>query len=132
MGIMGAATKNGNYGTKMEEQASSGMPQNLDCAPATLTLFAELVNALHPGAGGRTIVKLLDGKARRTTILDWRSGRRGTPQWALDLLAAKLRAQGIERLTLAERASRAPPRPGLSAGAKNLAAWKARQNNGPK
>jgi hypothetical protein len=124
---MGAAAKLRELWNQDKKRVPLGYPRIFDLADAT-TLFAELVNALHPGAGGRTIVKLLDGKAKRTTTLDWRGGRRGAPQWALDLLAAKLRAQGIERLALADRASRAPPRPGKQAGAKNLAAWKARQN----
>lgn len=101
------------------------MQQNFD--RSHVTLFAELVNALHPGAGGRTIAKLLDHRARRTAVLNWRAGRRGTPQWALDLLAAKLHARSTEHLAIVARAKQAPPRPSLKAGAANIRAWHARR-----
>ena len=95
------------------------------------TIFFELVETLHPGATGKTLVDLLDGKAGRVQALHWYAGRRGVPRWAIDLLAAKVqaRASAIERTLEAARS--APERIGLSAGARNLAAWRARQNKTP-
>jgi len=91
------------------------------------TLFAEAVEALQPGAGGRAIVKLLNGKAKRTSVLDWRSGRRQAPQWALRSLADQHRALANYHAALADQLDAQKERPGLSAGALNLAKWRARK-----
>jgi hypothetical protein len=122
---MGAAAKNGNYGTKMEARDSLSHKQNFDAQSATP--LAQLANMLKPGATGRDLVELLDRRARRTQALAWRSGRRGTPKWAIDLLIAKIHARASATLSALERFKSVPDRPGY-VGAKNLAAWKARQN----
>jgi hypothetical protein len=96
----------------------------LDLKP--VTTFARAVEALQPGAGGRSIVKLLDGKAKRHAILNWRAGRRQAPQWALQLLARKIRERAAELATVASEAHNEKERLGLSAGALNLAKWRAR------
>jgi hypothetical protein len=108
------------------EHAQPGYRPNFDSKP--VTPFAALVEVLHPGAGGRTIVKLLDGRAERTRVLHWKAGRRGTPQWAIDLLRRKLAERHAQELEVDAIAAAAPPRPGLRAGAKNLAAYNARRN----
>lgn len=102
---------------------SIGYHENLNMAP--VTGFAALCEALQPGASGSDIAKLLDHRAERTRICHWKAGRRGAPQWAIDLLRAKLTARHARELELASRAIAGP---GLAAGAKNLAAWKARQS----
>lgn len=69
------------------------------------TPFARAIEWLKPGATGRDIVNLLDGKANRTTALDWRSGRRAPPQWAIDRLRQRIVAcavDGIDAIGLAE------------------------------
>lgn len=91
------------------------------------TPFARAVELLEPGAGGKAIVALLDGKANRTTALDWRSGRRRPPKWAFAILAAKLRAQTQMPWQLAMDLERLNERPGKKAGAANLAAYRARR-----
>jgi hypothetical protein len=91
---------------------------NFDLAP--VTAFAELVHAVKPGATGKDLVELLDGRAERTRALHWRAGRRGPPQWAIDLLIAKLTAQHARQLAIAAKAK---PGRGLKAGAKNLAIY---------
>lgn len=88
-----------------------------------MTPFAQLVEAVHPGAGGRTIVKLLDGRAQRTTVLNWKAGRCGAPLWAIDLLKTKLRQRYERDMAIANRVT---PGPGLKAGAINLARYRQR------
>ena len=83
---------------------------------------------LRPGATGKDLVELLDGKAERTLTLHWRSGRRSAPRWALDALHAKLRARHAQDLAIVELALSAPERPGKQAGARNLAAYLAKRN----
>jgi hypothetical protein len=92
------------------------------------TPFAELAEVLHPGATGTDLAALLDGKAGRTVVLAWKAGRRGTPQWAIDLLREKLRQRHERERAISDKAAAAPARPGLKAGAKNLAAYLARRN----
>lgn len=94
--------------------------------PAT-PLF-ELANTLRPGATGKDLVELLDGKVERTVALHWRSGRRGTPAWALQLLADKIERDARERLERANRLRQTKERPGLKAGALNLRKYHASKN----
>ena len=105
--------------------APLGLTRDFDLKPVT-PLF-ELANILRPGATGKDLVELLDGRAERTQALHWRAGRRGTPTWALQLLADKIERDARERLEQANRARQAKERPGLKAGALNLAKWKARR-----
>lgn len=105
---------------------SPGHALNLDAKP--VTPLAQLANILKPGATGTDLVTMLDDKVERTLALHWRSGRRGTPRWALELLAAKIQARASAMQQVAESIRSVPDRPGLSAGAKNLAAWHARRN----
>ena len=91
------------------------------------TPFSRLVEVLRPGATGRDLVELLDGKANRTTALHWRSGRRGVPQWAIEILRDKLRRRHERERLIADHIATLPERPGLRAGAKNLAAYLARR-----
>ena len=93
-----------------------------------VTPFAELVYTLRPGATGKDLVELLDGRVERTCALHWRAGRRGAPQWALQLLADKIERDARERLERANRLRQTKERPGLKAGALNLAKWRARKN----
>ena len=90
---------------------------------ASVTPFAQLIEALKPGATGKDIVALLDGKAERTRALHWRAGRRGSPQWAVDLLRSKLRQRHEQERAIADRQIVGP---GSKAGARNLAVWQAR------
>lgn len=92
-----------------------------------VTPFARAIEALEPGAGGRAISKLLDGRATRHAALNWKAGRRAAPKWALDLLAVKLRAKAAKPVTIAAELERIPPRLGQRAGAKNLAEYLARR-----
>lgn len=89
--------------------------------------FRQAVDCLHPGATGRDLVELLDGRAKRNAALHWYAGRNNPPPWALQLLAAKLRASAEPLRAIARDLERIPERPGLRAGAKNLAAYLARR-----
>ena len=92
-----------------------------------MTPFAEGIEALQPGATGRDMVDLLDGRAKRTTALEWKSGRHRAPRWALQLLASKIRQRANQQAAIAARLDATPERPGYAAGAKNLAAYLARR-----
>lgn len=83
-----------------------------------------MIETLQPGAGGRAIVKLLDGRALRHNVLHWKAGRAKPPAWAVDLLRAKLQRKHEHERTIAAQLEHGP---GLRAGAKNLAAYLARQ-----
>jgi len=99
------------------------MELDLDSQP--VTPFARALNILKPGAGGSDIVKILDGRAKRTATLNWRAGRRQPPRWALQLLARKIRERALPMLSAADTLDNEKERLGLSAGALNLARWKA-------
>ena len=91
---------------------------------AELTPFGALIEALKPGATGRDIVELLDGRAERTLALHWKAGRWLPPAWAVDLLRAKLeRRHELERAI----ASQAKAGPGRKAGTRNIMAYNARR-----
>jgi hypothetical protein len=98
-----------------------------DFTLAPLTPFAELAYALRPGATGKDLVELLDGRAERTLTLHWRAGRVHAPMWAIELLASQLERRHERERAIVNRA-RQKERPGLSAGALNLARWRANQN----
>jgi hypothetical protein len=111
----------GEKGTNVSD-ASQRYQRNFDSTH--VTPFAALVEAISPGAGGRTIVKLLDGRAERTCTLHWKAGRRGPPAWALDLLRSKLAAKHELERSIAAKAVAGP---GIVAGAANLAKWRVEQ-----
>src|SRR6266571_4743143 len=50
------------------------------------------VRALAPNDRPETIRALFDNRASHHTIRDWRRGKAPAPQWALDLIRAKLSA----------------------------------------
>ena len=102
------------------------MEPDLDSKP--LTPFAELAYTLNPGATGKDIVQLLDGRAERTLTLHWRAGRAHAPSWALQLLADKIEREARERLAIADRLRQTKERLGLSAGALNLRKYHASRN----
>ena len=97
--------------------------RDLDLAEPTI--FRQAVEILKPGATGRDLIALLDGKAKRTTALDWLAGRAEAPQWALRLLAQKIEQDTAPRLEIAARLKAAPERIGKRAGAINLARYRA-------
>ena len=92
--------------------------------PATALNAA--IDLLYPGASNRDLVTALRWNVDRTTLASWRSGRRGIPRWALDRVRSELR----QRFEPIDRAlEHAKERPGLSAGALNLARWRARKQS---
>ena len=92
-----------------------------------VTPFAAAIEAWRPGATGKDLVELFDGKAERTRALHWKAGRRQPPQWALDVLQAKLERQLTERREALERARQLRPGVGRRAGRINLAKWRVEQ-----
>ena len=57
--------------------------------------FALAMRIRFPPGRGKTrhaeLFAFFEGRAHIDTIRQWRSGRRGPPQWAIDLLAAEFR-----------------------------------------
>ena len=102
------------------------MERDFDLKPETA--FSRAIDALHPGASGRVIVGLLDGRANRTTALGWLAGRREAPRWVLQLLADKIQARANELAKVANEARNKKERLGLSAGALNLRRYHASRN----
>lgn len=100
------------------------MAQNFEVA--ALTPFARALFELQPGATGRDAAALLDHRAKRTTVLQWIAGRAHAPRWALQILADKLTERAQTPLTIAAELRAMPDRPGLRAGAINLARYRAR------
>ena len=115
------------------EHARLGYRQNLDSLDGP-QLFDEGVRVLlPPGSPRKALEDLFDRRARYDTIKRWRLGIRHPPDWANKLLADKIRGY-FEPLIrrnewLAKKLREIPDRPGLSAGAKNLAAYNARRHN---
>jgi hypothetical protein len=93
------------------------------------TLFSDAVEALQPGASGSAIAALLNNKVDRTTVANWRAGRRSAPQWALRVLADHHRSLASKHAALADQLYAQKERPGLKAGALNLARWRARKQD---
>lgn len=62
------------------------------------------IKLLMPGARRRAHPAIVDGRVSWETVRAWRYGRRAVPQWALDLIAAKL-APFQAGAELAKRAS---------------------------
>lgn len=81
-----------------------------------------VIRLLAPNDRPETIRALFDGRASHHTIRDWRRGKAPAPQWALDLLGAKLSAPlaSLQK----EKAG-----PGIKAGFGNLNAWRAARNS---
>ena len=102
------------------------MERDLESKP--ITRFAELVEALSPGAGGRTISRLLHGKATRHAALNWKAGRCNPPRWALLILADEIERRAQAQLDLVQKARNEKERLGLSAGALNLRKYHANKN----
>lgn len=70
---------------------------------------------------------MLDGKANRTTALGWKAGRRHAPKWAIEMLSAKAQLEANRLFEIVRQTRAVPERPGLKAGARNLAAYLARR-----
>jgi hypothetical protein len=121
VGSAGAAC----YGAR-DKNAPLGHTRDFDLKPATP--FRRAVTALKPDATGSDLVRLLEGKARRTTALGWFVGRRQAPKWTLDILARKIREQALPAIALANELDKEKERLGLSAGALNLRKYHANKN----
>ena len=80
------------------------------------------IRTLAPNDRPQTLVDLFDGRANYHTIRSWRRGQVGTPQWALDLISAKL--EGPLAALKREKAG-----PGIKAGFGNLGAYRAARNS---
>ncbi len=100
------------------------MEPNLDRKP--VNDFQAAIEALKPNATGSDAAALLDNRVSRHVCLNWRAGRRRAPQWALQLLARKIRERATHATDLANHLDAQKERPGLKAGALNLAKWRAR------
>ena len=72
--------------------------------------------------GERDLVQLFDGRAARTTISNWKAGRRSMPRWAIERL--RQHWQSIDNATR-EDLARIEPGLGKRAGAINLARYRA-------
>lgn len=108
------------------EQSPPGHERNFAAKP--LTAFRAAVETLKPGATGSDMVRLLDHRVKRTTALEWKAGRVHAPRWALELLAAKILADAVPKIKVARQLQEMPERPGLKAGARNLAVYLANRN----
>jgi hypothetical protein len=75
--------------------------------------------------GEHDLAALFADRADRTTILNWRAGRRNMPAWAIDRV--RQRWLSIKQEGDADLGAMVPG-PGLKAGARNLAIWRASQN----
>lgn len=83
---------------------------------------------LRPGATGKDLVELLDGRAERTLTLHWRAGRVRAPRWAIRMLVDKIERESLARLERAKELDKEKERLGLSAGALNLRKYHANRN----
>jgi hypothetical protein len=89
------------------------------------TAFDAALKWLFPDVSNKDIATRLQLRANRTTLANWRAGRRGIPRYALD----RVRIELLQRFTPLNHAlANAKERPGLKAGAKNLAKWRASRN----
>ncbi len=109
------------------ELAPLGHTRNLDLKP--VTPFRRYVDALQPGASGAQTAALLDYRISRHVACNWLAGRRQPPQWAAHMLARRIQAKADELAAIAAEARAQKERPGLRAGALNLAKWRARRQS---
>ena len=91
-----------------------------------VTQFRQAVDLLLPNATGSQVAALLGNQVSRNACCNWLAGRRQPPQWALQLLASKIREQALPAIELAKQLDTQKERLGLKAGALNLAKWRAR------
>jgi hypothetical protein len=98
------------------------MEPDLDLKPEKA--FDQALRHLYPVASGRQLVTLFDNRAAHSTIVNWRAGRRNIPRWAIDLVRREWYARSA---AIAYALDQIKERPGLKAGALNLAKWRARQ-----
>ena len=94
---------------------------------ADFTAFSRAVELLQPGASGSDIAAMLDHKVTRFCALNWKAGRANPPAWALQILAAKLRAQTTKPLAIASELEALPERVGRKAGTRNIMAYNAKR-----
>ena len=73
------------------------------------------------------LVELFDSRVTYDAIKSWRQERRNTPQWAIDLLAAKIQARADYLAHGARRIAAIIPGPGRIAAAANIRAWNERR-----
>src|ERR1700677_2455380 len=85
--------------------------------------FRAVLDLLQPGASGAQAAALLDHRISREVANHWKAGRRHAPQWAIKLLLNKAYARARAAIVEIERLEKTPERPGLKAGARNLAAY---------
>jgi len=85
--------------------------------------FRAAMSRLAPGCGSRRLVPWFDGRATPPQIADWLSGRRNVPQWAIDLINAKLAARYESERQATAQIKTGPG--SAKAGAYALARWRA-------
>jgi hypothetical protein len=97
--------------------------------PNQQTIFELALSPFCPrGTKRQTLEQFFHGRARWQTIHSWRTGRRNPPNWALTLLAEQHQARIGFHSEIVGRLRTHKERPGLKAGAKNLAKWRASRN----
>lgn len=107
----------------MKERGARNVARRSKTADTT-RFGARLLAAAYPDATISELVEIFDRRASRGTISDWRSGCQSMPQWARDILRAKLATQRaqLDAIILMIEEEKAP---GKRAGARNLAIWRA-------
>ena len=78
-------------GVRNVEQAPLGYQRGFPRVFATPA--EQAIRWIAPNATGRELVTLFQNKVTRTTVIDWRSGRRPMPQWAIDRIKQLLDEQ---------------------------------------
>jgi hypothetical protein len=104
-------------------QSTQGIARNLELPHETA--FSRALEIVAPRASGRQLVPLFDGKANRTTILNWRNGRRAVPHWAIEILRHIHATKGAELDNHLREATQKETGPGKRAGAINIKRWNA-------
>lgn len=98
--------------------AEHSCPSRYSVSP---TLTYRALALLVPSGSYREMVAIFGGRAPRQTVKDWRRGYSRPPQWALDMLLARL-SPYVEMLRILEQTA---PGPGKRAGARNIMEWRA-------
>ncbi len=95
--------------------------------PDTRPEIDDVIRWLVPSGSHSAIEALFDHRAPFSCIREWRRGRTGVPEWARDILAAKVLAQAEHYAHRAQRIAAIIPGPGRIAAAPNILAWNERR-----
>lgn len=106
----------------VQERTNAARNHATDLDGSGVTAAARFVHLSWPGLSSAQIAADLGNRISASNVRQWRTGKRYVPAWVLEEMRARKSAE-------LEAIAQIKTGPGIQAGFRNLAAWRAAQNS---